>query len=63
MTTRWICDDCNWEGVNPSFSEGPKVVDQGSGEVKRFTQARHVCPSCLSYNVKPLPETVQPSLQ
>lgn len=54
MSARWLCLDCDQETANPSFSEGPKVVDQETHTVKRFTQARHVCPSCLSYNIKPI---------
>ena len=64
MSTRWLCDDCGQETANPSFSEGPKTTDPATGvESVRFKLARHLCPSCLSPNIKPIPAVDQPTLQ
>lgn len=49
----WACKDCESRFAEPSFSEGPKVVDQETLEVKRFTQARHLCPVCFSPRILP----------
>lgn len=48
MTGRWRCHACGARFETPSFSEGPKVVDQETLEVRRFTQALDLCPECLS---------------
>jgi ribosomal protein L37AE/L43A len=51
MNAGWRCRECRAEFPTPSFSEGPKVVDQETLEVRRFTQALHLCPECLSPNI------------
>jgi hypothetical protein len=47
------CRNCLSCFKTPSFSEGPKVVDQETLQVIRFTQARHLCPVCLSPEITP----------
>ncbi len=49
----WRCRGSLATFQDPSFSEGPKVVDQETLEVIRFTQARHLCPVCLSPEITP----------
>lgn len=49
----WRCRNCRSCFATPSFSEGPKVVNQETLEVVRFTQARHLCPVCLSPEIDP----------
>lgn len=52
MSKLWRCRNCRSTFDKPSFSEGPKVVDQETGQVVRFTQARHLCPVCLSPDLR-----------
>ena len=49
----WRCRGCRSTFAEPSFSEGPKVVDQVTLEVIRFTQARHLCPVCFALDLQP----------
>lgn len=46
------CRDCQATFAEPSFSEGPKTVDQESGQVIRFAFAWFMCPECLSRNIE-----------
>lgn len=48
MNARWRCLNCRSNFDEPSFSEGPKVFDPATGEVRRFTQSRLLCPVCFS---------------
>ena len=45
------CRDCDAEFPVPSISQGPKFVDQETGEVDRWRHVRARCPECLSLNV------------
>ena len=49
----WRCRACRSSFPTPSFSEGPKFVDQETLQVVRFTQSRHLCPVCLSTDLTP----------
>lgn len=51
MSGRWRCHDCGARFETPSFSPGPKFVDQETLEVDRFREARDLCPECLSSNL------------
>ena len=46
------CKDCDHVCVEPSFSEGTKVVD-AEGVVRRFLRCLYYCPNCLSTNLEP----------
>jgi Zn finger protein HypA/HybF involved in hydrogenase expression len=47
------CLDCGSQFATPSFSEGPKVWDDGLQTVVRFRECRFMCPECLSTNIEP----------
>ena len=49
------CLDCRAEFREPTFSEGPKVWDDGLQAVVRFRLAWYQCPACLSRNIEPIP--------
>lgn len=53
MSARWRCRNCRSTFENPSFSEGPKVVDQETLEVIRFRHSRLICPVCFSPAIDP----------
>jgi len=57
--SRTRCRDCGHVCDEPSFSEGPKVVDTETGRVERFREILYLCPMCLSTNLEPINATTK----
>ena len=46
------CRDCGAIFDEPSFSEGPKIWDEGLQKVVRFARSLFMCPECFSINIR-----------